>query len=157
MAEGGEGAVEAARRQAIASGLVLRRGWDPGPEPSQAACIGVVADLEQAAAAVFAAVRGANVIVDARAPRHVVDQLCDDLRRLGSVEHWLAEEKDGEVLTAEQRDLVLLLAEGLSLGHAARRLNVSRRTADRRLAAARQALGVSTTTEAVLAVIRTRP
>ena len=43
-----------------------------------------------------------------------------------------------------------LLAEGRSLGNAAATLHISRRTADRRLAAARRALGVRTTTEALL-------
>jgi DNA-binding CsgD family transcriptional regulator len=157
VVEGGaDGAVEAARRQAVTAGLELRDGWQPGAAPSLVACTGVVATEEQAAAAVLAAARGASVIVDARGPRVLLDRLCDDLRRLGSLDHRLpssvAAADDG--LDDEQRHLLLLLAEGLSLGDAAARLHLSRRTADRRLAAARRALGVRTTTEAVVAVQR---
>jgi DNA-binding CsgD family transcriptional regulator len=47
--------------------------------------------------------------------------------------------------------LLALLLQGRSLGEAAPLLHLSRRTADRRLAAARVALGVATTAEALLA------
>jgi len=49
----------------------------------------------------------------------------------------------------DARAIIGLLAEGHSLGQAARLLGLSRRTADRRLAAARSALGAERTTEAV--------
>ena len=48
----------------------------------------------------------------------------------------------------EQRVLTLL-RDGLAVGEAAQELHISRRTADRRLAAARTKLGVGTTAEAV--------
>jgi DNA-binding NarL/FixJ family response regulator len=53
-------------------------------------------------------------------------------------------------LDEEQRQLLQLLSDGLSLAEAAASLHVSRRTAERRLAEARAALGATTTAEAVL-------
>jgi DNA-binding CsgD family transcriptional regulator len=50
----------------------------------------------------------------------------------------------------EQRRLLALLATGLSVREAARRLHLSPRTAERRLAEARAALGARTNAEAVL-------
>lgn len=58
--------------------------------------------------------------------------------------------RDGCPLTCEERRLVELLAGGQALGEAAETLHVSRRTADRRLAAVREKLDVRTTAEAVL-------
>jgi DNA-binding NarL/FixJ family response regulator len=55
-------------------------------------------------------------------------------------------------LDEEQRQLLQLLADGLSLAEAAAFLHLSRRTAERRLTEARGALGVTTTAEAVLRV-----
>jgi DNA-binding CsgD family transcriptional regulator len=78
----------------------------------------------------------------------VIDRLCSDLRTFGRIEHRL-ERRRRPALTVEQRELLALLADGLSLGDAAQRLHLSRRTADRRLAAARATLGASTTAEAV--------
>ena len=49
-----------------------------------------------------------------------------------------------------------LLTEGMTVEKAARRLFISRRTADRRLAEARIALGARTTTEAVARLLRLR-
>jgi DNA-binding NarL/FixJ family response regulator len=53
------------------------------------------------------------------------------------------------VLDEDARAILRCLAEGQTLGQAASTLNLSRRTADRRLAEARRALGVERTVEAV--------
>lgn len=53
------------------------------------------------------------------------------------------------VLDLEQQQLVDLLAQGMPLSRAASTLYLSRRSADRRLAAVRRTLGVETTAEAV--------
>jgi len=53
-------------------------------------------------------------------------------------------------LTDEQRALLRLLADGRSIAEAAEAVGLSRRTAHRRLDAARRALGVETGTEAIL-------
>jgi DNA-binding NarL/FixJ family response regulator len=52
-------------------------------------------------------------------------------------------------LEPQQRALLALLAEGLTLGEAAWQLGLPRRTADRRLADARRALGTDRTAEAI--------
>jgi DNA-binding CsgD family transcriptional regulator len=57
-------------------------------------------------------------------------------------------------LTEEQRRLLDLLREGVSVRAAARRLHMSRRTAERRLADAREILGAATNAEAV---VRSQP
>jgi DNA-binding CsgD family transcriptional regulator len=54
-------------------------------------------------------------------------------------------------IDADGTGLLALLAKGRSLSEAAAALYLSRRTADRRLAAARIVLGVATTVEALLA------
>jgi DNA-binding CsgD family transcriptional regulator len=56
----------------------------------------------------------------------------------------------GRALDEEQRRLLGLLGRGFSVREAARRLHLSRRTAERRLAEARAALGAATNAEAVL-------
>lgn len=53
-------------------------------------------------------------------------------------------------LDDEQRRLLELLGHGLSVDETARRLHLSRRTAERRLADARSILGAATNAEAVL-------
>lgn len=130
-------------------------GWQvrvvPG-EPSPI-CTGRVGTTEDAAAAVLAAVAGARLVVAAEAPRELVDQLVDDLRRLGEVDHRVGDSA-GPVLTDDQQALLAQLLSGRTLGEAARRLHLSRRTADRRLAAARAALQAGSTAEALRAAAR---
>lgn len=143
-------AVAAARREVEAAGWRVVDGWR---NEAGLVCAGAVDDAAGAAEALLAAVAGAGVVVEARAGRELVDRLVDDLRRLGPVEHRTGE-SEAPVLTAEERDLLALLAQGLTLGAAAQRLHLSRRTADRRLAGARTKLGVASTAEAVTAFAR---
>lgn len=112
-------------------------------------CAGTVAGEGDAAAAVLAAVEGTGIVAAARADRATIDRLCDDLRRLGPIDHRTADRRNPPELTAEETALLELLRGGSSLGEAARQLHLSRRTADRRLAAARAKLGVATTAEAL--------
>jgi DNA-binding NarL/FixJ family response regulator len=107
-----------------------------------------VRDLDTAVRAVLTAVHGAPVVVLADAPREVVDRLCDDLRRLGEVVH-LIDPPVEPMLSPTERELLAALLAGCSLGEAAEALHLSRRTADRRLVAARRALGVTSTPAAV--------
>ena len=131
----------------------LVAGWrqDPG-----VVCTGVVRDAGDAAEALLAAVAGAGLVVHAVAERDVIDRLVDDLRRLGPVDHRTSEPEPGPGwdLTDEERRLLDLLADGLTLGAAARHLNLSRRTADRRLASARSKLGVASSAEAIVMFAR---
>jgi DNA-binding CsgD family transcriptional regulator len=138
-----------ARDLAAGFGGPLVTGWD-GPAPPGAVRVGAVTDAASAAQAVLAAVRGCDLVVLGTGERAVIDQLCDDLRRLGRLEHVVGPESARPLLGAEERELLARLGAGASLGEAARALHMSRRTADRRLAAARRALGVRSTSEAVV-------
>lgn len=109
-----------------------------------------VTSKQDAVQAVLAAVEGDDLVIDADADRDVIDRLCDDLRRLGTVDHRLEPMPTGPALTTDERALLAALLGGASLGDAAAALHLSRRTADRRLAAARRALGASSTAEALV-------
>jgi DNA-binding CsgD family transcriptional regulator len=110
---------------------------------------GTVASAADAEAALLAALDGAGLILCATGRRDVIDRLVDDLRRLGPVDHRVSKPDAAEVLGPSARAILGLLAEGHSLGEAASILGLSRRTADRRLAEGRRALGVERTTEAI--------
>ncbi len=129
------------------------RGWHA--MGGSAVRAGPVRDEADAAEALLAAVGGAGVVVHAVADREVIDRLVDDLRRLGPVDHRTDEPDAGPGLTVDERLLLDALANGSTLGEAAAELHLSRRTADRRLSAARRKLGVATTAEAVVAYART--
>ncbi|HWJ83006.1 MAG TPA: hypothetical protein VNS55_12280 [Nocardioides sp.] len=106
-----------------------------------------VTNEDDAAVALFTAIEGVGLLVDAAdAPRPVVDRLCDDLRRLGHLDHRVS--AAGPLLSDEERALMDLLAGGSSLGAAAAALHLSRRSADRRLAAARAKLGADASGQA---------
>ena len=117
-------------------------------------CVGVVDNEATAVEALLAVLAGAGLVVEARGDRAVIDRFVDDLRRRGPVDHraaggtgaGAAPEPD---LSVEARAILGMLAMGLSLGEAAHVLGLARRTADRRLAEARRALGVTRTTEAI--------
>ena len=115
-------------------------------------CIGTVVDAEGAAIAVLAAIHGARLVVVANAPRDVIDRMCDDLRRIGDVDHHLdpSSSQAGHGLNPDQRAVIGMLLAGANLNQAASALNVSRRTAARRLAEARDALGASSTSETLV-------
>ena len=117
------------------------------PSMLYAAEVGDSLDAQQA---VLAALAGADLLLLCTADDEVVDALVEDLRRLGTVRH----QDEDAVLSAEQAALLRRLHAGQSLGAAAAAENLSRRTADRRLAQARAALGVRTTPEALVAAAR---
>jgi len=143
VVEAGPAAVEDAR------GELLALGWSVSAEPRAGTVHELaVADEATAVDAVLSAVAGRGLLVDATAERSVVDRLCDDLRRLGHLDHRVAA---GAVLSQDQHALLALLAAGESLGTAAARLHLSRRSADRRLAGARTVLGAGSTPAAIAA------
>lgn len=114
------------------------------------ACACEVRDSQAAQQAVLAALAGAHLVVNASAPRDVIDMLCEDLRRLGALDHRVGpDQPEGPELSGAERALIERLLAGDSLGQAAQALHLSRRTADRRLASARRALGAATTAEAL--------
>ncbi len=140
VVEGGLDAVEDARGELRSRGV--------------AGVVEVQVDSAEAAAeAVLAALSGVAMLVHATAKREVIDRLCDDLRRLGRLEHRVGADPRG-LLTLDQHALLLMLTEGATLGEAAAALHLSRRSADRRLAAARRSLEAGTTNAAVVAYRR---
>lgn len=110
---------------------------------------GIVDSAGAAADALLAALDGAGLVVRAVADRPVIDRLVDDLRRLGPVDHRIGEPDVRPSVGPQAKAILGLLAEGHSLGEAAAILGLPRRTADRRLAEGRRALGVERTTEAI--------
>ena len=137
----------AVEREVASAGWRLVTGW--GQARSGVVCTGRVDGEEAASAAVLAALSGAGLIVRAGGPRDVVDRLCDDLRRLGRLDHRVDVDGAAASLGPEERAVLELLLSGASLAEAARALHLSRRTADRRLAHARQALAAASTAEAL--------
>ncbi|HEX2419266.1 MAG TPA: LuxR family transcriptional regulator [Micromonosporaceae bacterium] len=119
---------------------------------------GRVSDLETAELAVLAAARGAGVVVIADVDTEPGRSLLADLARIGPVSQRLAEEatqpSNDLPLTTEQCALLERLAAGETIAAAATSEFLSLRTANRRIAQARAALGVRTTREAVLAYLR---
>lgn len=128
---------------------------------------GRVADLETAQLALHAAARGAGVVAIADANGDIGRALLADLTRIGPVTRDVdvdnepgnratAGDGGGLPLTPEQRALLDRLANGETIAAAAAAEFLSLRTANRRIAQAREALGVRTTREAVLAYLRQR-
>jgi DNA-binding CsgD family transcriptional regulator len=137
-----------------AAGFNIVAGFEPGPMSGLAHSVrhGQVETDADAEAALLAAFAGHGLVIETRPGSPIVDRLVDDLRRLGPVDHRVVDSQ--HVAFDDQGDsgaraILGLLAEGLTLGQAAAQLGVSRRTADRRVAAARRALGAERTTEAV--------
>lgn len=150
VVEGSDEAVAAAVAYVRDAGWRVRPDFDRIADASTGIVrSGVVATPEDAAAALIAVLAGFGVIIAARADRDVMDRLLDDLRHVGPVEHRVIAPDSVPVLEEESRALLTRLAAGETLGEAASGLAISRRTADRRLAAARRALGVERTAEAV--------
>ena len=80
--------------------------------------------------------------------------LLADLGRLGPVRTGAPQDAPAaDVLVPQQRALLRRLAQGQSIAAAAQAEFLSLRTANRRIAEARAALGVRTTREAVLAYL----
>jgi DNA-binding NarL/FixJ family response regulator len=136
------------------AGETVQSTWDVrGADRASVVCVGAVSTSADAQAALVAAVRGAGIVALLPAEPELGAAFFEDLRHIGDVE--VAEEARPAVrerLDAQQLELLEQLARGASVAAAARSLFVSRRTAARRLAAARAALGVRSNAEAVLAV-----
>lgn len=149
--EGGTGSATTEVARLLDAGFVVRDGFRVlGPVTRRTVCHGVVLSEADASAAVLAAMAGYSVLIEASAAPDTIRRLVDDLRHLGPVDHRLVTvATPPPALEFEGRALLGLLAKGLTLGAAARQLGLRRRTADRRLANARKALGVERTAEAI--------
>lgn len=168
IVDGGTEATSVLRRLARA-GWTTREGfalpentWDV--TGTRLVLFGRVADPDTAELAVLAAARGAGVVAIADAGSDVGRALYADLARVGPVsldpDAPVAGEADesatGPQLAPEQRALLERLAGGETIAAAAAAEFLSLRTANRRIAEAREVLGVRTTREAVLAYLRIR-
>jgi DNA-binding CsgD family transcriptional regulator len=159
--DGSDDALVAAIDEVRAAGWRAIPGFAPArdlasPFRKAAVCYGEITAADDAASALMLALEGFGLVVAARAPREVMDRLIGDLRHVGPVEHRRAEHEARPGLGATERAMLTLLAEGHSLGEAADRLGLSRRTADRRLAEARRQLGVERTAQAIAQARRLR-
>jgi DNA-binding NarL/FixJ family response regulator len=167
------GDLDAAAWEVAQQGWRVHRGFSLPDAPwdlssTRLIAAGVVDRPTAAQAALLCAVRGAGLIAAVDRERPWAASFLADLARLvppaprASVEPAAGPAAAQEAsrpaepgpLSAEQCDLLDLLADGHSIAQAARLRYLSLRTANRRVAEARTALGVATTREAVLAYVR---
>jgi DNA-binding NarL/FixJ family response regulator len=106
---------------------------------------GVVRDERDCDEVLLALARGADVVIAIDLPATRRAALLDDIARIADV-------REAGSLTSDERAVVDGLVEGRTLTDVARSLGMSRRTATRRLAAAKVAFGAATTMELILAV-----
>ena len=149
VVEGPDVAFRHAVREVEAGGWTPQPGFGAPYRSGKVVRTGVVDGPASAEAALLAALKGQALVVRAAASREVTDRLIDDLRRLGQVDHRIGMPLLPADVGSESRAILGLLAEGYTLGEAAHLVGISRRTADRRVAEARRALGVHRTTEAI--------
>lgn len=129
-------------------------GWDVTGQ--KLVLFGRVPDRDAAELAVLAAARGAGVVVIADEHSETGAAVLADLSRIGAVHAGPGESDvdDDLPLNVEQRALLDRLGAGQTIAGAAEEEFLSLRTANRRIAEARKALGVRTTREAVLTYLR---
>jgi predicted DNA-binding protein (UPF0251 family) len=132
--------VAAALAAARDDGWSIVRGWAAPLRRDRVVCTGSVRTTDDARRALLAAVSGAGLAVAASADRDTIDRFLDDLRRLGPVEHVTIRSSAPVSLTPQQRALLGLVAEGLTIREAAVELGLARTTAQRRIDAARAVL-----------------
>ncbi len=145
----------------VRHGWRLHRGLEPPAEPwdlkpARVVAVGPVADAAAAEAALLCAVRGAGLVIAVDPDAPWTADLRADLDRLAPPAVAAPDADPAGPLNQEQREILDLLADGHSIAAAARLRYLSLRTANRRVAEAREALGVATTREAVVAYARLR-
>jgi len=114
-------------------------------------CLGTATE-EATTRIVLAALRGVDLVVALPDAAWTLP-LVRDLDRIATVGTGQpAADDPADLLNDDQRELLGLLASGMSIPEAAGELYLSIRTAERRLGAARRLLGTRTTAEAVLLV-----
>lgn len=139
---------------------ITETGWDVSA--GKVVRYGRVTDADTAALAVLAAARGAGVVCVCDPASQAGLALGADLARIGPVGVDPVADKPHPAapaalpVTAEQAALLARLADGETIAAAAEAEFLSLRTANRRIATARKALGVATTREAVLAFMKHR-
>ena len=140
------GTPDAAEAAPLLEGGTVVAGFELGDDPwsvTGVVCVGRVVDDASHARALDAALRGADVVADVADERRAA--FVDDVTRSGLV-LWSGVESTAQ---PEWAPLLDALAGGVPVAEAARRCHLSVRSAHRRLATARQVLGVATTAAAV--------
>jgi DNA-binding NarL/FixJ family response regulator len=125
--------------------------------PARLVAVGSVSSDAAARAALDCAIRGVGLVVDLddEAPWAVTFR--SDLDRATGAPPSVTGPAPAAVpLNTEQREVLDLLADGHSIAQAARMRFLSLRTANRRVAEARERLGVATNREAVVAYVKLR-
>jgi hypothetical protein len=141
------GPIDDATLRRFAGSNVIRSGFDLAQDPwhvDSVTCVGVVDDDVSHAAALDAALRGADIVVDVGGDR--ARRFTADLARV-RIETWSP--PMATTNASEWAPLLDVLACGGSVQDAARQCHISLRTAHRRLAAAREQLGVNSNAAAV--------
>lgn len=173
-----QSALSAARAEVEADGWLVHEGFAPRAgsaalgRPSGDGAVtgtvllGTVDDEDSASAALIGLVRGHGVLALLAARDDVAARFLDDLLRFGRIDHRPGTPAaagnvdldgptldgvnvDGVALQAVDLDLLRLLGDGSTVTQASKALHISRRTANRRLIALRQAYGVATTAQLV--------
>jgi DNA-binding CsgD family transcriptional regulator len=145
-------AVERAGHRVLRTWHAPGQPWDLSTE--QLFLCGTVASMGDARLALLAAARGAGVIAHVDDADETGGRFVDDLRRVGEIQRRPTSVRQG--LGADELRLLDLLGAGSSIPEAAAALFISVRTAERRLAGSRRALGVTSTAEALRLVSRER-
>lgn len=137
----------------VPSGWHLHHGFTLPDQPWNLAarrliCHGAI-DVETTAVdAVTALTRGTGLAVSLAITGDLRFRLLEDLHQLGVVTEPDGVEDDG--LDDDHRRLIGALVDGATVTDAARHLNMSRRTASRRLIEIRAAFGVESNAEAII-------
>ena len=150
--------LDPAIRRAAAQGFRPQRGFAFADEPwdlaaTRQVAVGTVASTDEAERALLLAIRGAGLIVTVDTEAPWAAGFVADVQRLAAPAPAVGADLP---LSPEQRQILDLLADGASIASAATILFLSLRTANRRVAEARAALGVTSTSEAVIAYVRLR-
>lgn len=152
-------AVEPAARRLRGEGWQVQTGWAVPDEPwnlrpDRWLCAAVIDDLDSARAALTALRRVSGIVTAIDLPESTALAVLADLHRIAEVRIEPDREATAALpLTDDQRALLERVAHGDTVPEAAAALFLSARTAERRLGAARKALGVRSTAQAVAVLL----
>ncbi len=149
--------VQDAEAQAAVVAEFTGAGWtvadDPGARGPAVCTVLAVRSATDAQAAVLTALRGGAVLIRVDPGPHLAGTVADLVDDLGTIGRTLVVDEPSAVrLDVDTWRLAHEIARGATLEAAARRLHLSTRTANRRLGAARSALGADSRAQLVRAL-----
>lgn len=142
-------------RRLRGEGWTVQSGWDLPDDPwdlrpDRWLCSGTVTTLGDAELVLACLRRTSGAILAVDLLGDEASDLLADLHRVADLRAEATATATASLpLSAEQRELLTLVAHGASVPEAAASLFLSPRTAERRLAAARTSLGVRSTAQAI--------